>query len=326
MRTFAHRKGQSWTTLAVIIALFVSSTIVVATDIAFWTVQIPSTVRPARHRPPTELLFRFNVVLVATRRCIYLLSDAIVVWRAWVLWPNSRVAKAILSTCMCGSAVGAILNAVWTIQNDRSVKTLPRIQSLALTVPLLLTNVVATSLVGLQVWYYRRDIKGSLGLYTRKSQVETVLVLLVESGCLYSLLWAVYLAFLLTAGTGGSTVTNYVGTAIHSISGIHPTIVVLVVMHAATAESLIDTAQVSHALHFVDTRESRSVRLGDASTGLGDESMASVILARETVGGREAPSVERQSARASASLGRIDQEHEVSMMTHISHSRRYLCD
>ncbi|KAL1675674.1 hypothetical protein EV122DRAFT_195421, partial [Schizophyllum commune] len=156
----------------------------------------------------------------------YLLSDAIVVWRAWVLWPNSRVAKAILSTCMCGSVVGAILNAVWTIQNDRSVKTLPRIQ------------------------YYRRDIKGSLGLYTRKSQVETVLVLLVESGCLYSLLWAVYLAFLLTAGTGGSTVTNYVGTAIHSISGIHPTIVVLVVMHTATAESLIDTAQVSHALHF----------------------------------------------------------------------------
>ncbi|KAI5835010.1 hypothetical protein K523DRAFT_385188 [Schizophyllum commune Tattone D] len=152
MRTFAHRKGQAWTTLAVIIALYVSSTIVVATDIAFWTVQIPSTVRSARHRPPTELLFRFNIVLVAARRCIYLLSDAIVVWRAWVLWPNSRVAKAILSTCMCGSVVGAILNAVWTIQNDRSVKTLPRIQSLALTIPLLLTNVVATSLVGLQVW------------------------------------------------------------------------------------------------------------------------------------------------------------------------------
>ena len=87
----------------------------------------------------------------------------------------------------------------------------------------------------LAIRYYRRDIKGSLGLYTRKSQVERVLVLLVESGCLYSLLWvrpttcllpaspspsnqAVYLAFLLTAGTGGSTVTNYVGTAIHSIS------------------------------------------------------------------------------------------------------------
>ncbi|KAL1667807.1 hypothetical protein GGF50DRAFT_86542 [Schizophyllum commune] len=165
-----------------------------------------------RHRPPTELLFRFNIVLVAARRCIYLLSDAIVVWRAWVLWPNSRVAKAILSTCMCGS-VGQ---------------------------------------------YYRRDIKGSLGLYTRKSQVETVLVLLVESGCLYSLLWAVYLAFLLTAGTGGSTVTNYVGTAIHSISGIHPTVVVLVVMHAATAESMIDTAHVSHALQFADTPEPQS--------------------------------------------------------------------
>ncbi|KAL1692303.1 hypothetical protein GGG16DRAFT_101854 [Schizophyllum commune] len=135
------------------------------------------------------------VFYMATRRCIYLLSNAIVVWRAWVLWPNSRVAKAILSTCMCGS-VGQ---------------------------------------------YYRRDIKGSLGPYTRKSQVETVLVLLVESGCLYSLLWAVYLAFLLTAGTGGSTVTNYVGTAIHSIS-------------------------VSHALHFADTPEPQSRQPWDHDT------------------------------------------------------------
>ena len=48
--------------------------------------------------------------------------------------------------------VGSILNAVWTIQNDRLVKTLPRSQSLALTAPLLLTNIVATSLVGIQVW------------------------------------------------------------------------------------------------------------------------------------------------------------------------------
>ncbi|KAI5899680.1 uncharacterized protein SCHCODRAFT_01187281 [Schizophyllum commune H4-8] len=326
MRTFARRKGQSWTTLAVIIALFVSSTVVVATDIAFWTVQIPSTVRPARHKPPTELLFRFNIILVVTRRCIYLLSDAIVVWRAWVLWPNSRLAKSILLACMCCSTVGAILNAVWTIQNDRSINTLPRIQSLALTVPLLGTNIIATSLVGIQVWYYRRDIKGSLGLYTRKSQVERVLVLLVESGCLYSLLWAVYLTFLLTAGTGGSTVTNYVGTAIHSISGIHPIVVVLVVMHATTAEHLIDTAQVSHALHFVDTQEGRIVGLSSGCMDLGDGSMVNGVLARDHVGERRASSAEQRSAHASASPGRIDQEHEGPMMTYVSRSRRSLCD
>ena len=33
----------------------------------------------------------------------YIISDAIVVWRAWILWPNNRIAQALLLVCMAYS-------------------------------------------------------------------------------------------------------------------------------------------------------------------------------------------------------------------------------
>lgn len=33
----------------------------------------------------------------------YVLSDAVLVWRAWGLWPDRFLAKCILSICMCGT-------------------------------------------------------------------------------------------------------------------------------------------------------------------------------------------------------------------------------
>ena len=40
------------------------------------------------------------------------MSDTIVVWRAWILWPDSRFAKGALLVCMCGS-VGGDLPSYW---------------------------------------------------------------------------------------------------------------------------------------------------------------------------------------------------------------------
>ena len=47
--------------------------------------------------------------------------------------------------------VGVIVECVWTVED--LVEGEPAIRTLMMTVPLLATNVVATALVGVQVWY-----------------------------------------------------------------------------------------------------------------------------------------------------------------------------
>ena len=83
---------------------------------------------------------------------------------------------------------------------------------LVLVIPLLLTNLMATSLIAVQFWsvitmisaaavayasyrYYRRDVKGRLGISERASPVEKVIVLFVESGLVICSIWVDRLPF-----------------------------------------------------------------------------------------------------------------------------------
>ena len=78
-------------------------------------------------------------------------------------------------------------------------------RSFIYTIPILFTNVVATSLVGVRVWYvsfycislathafgryYRKDVKGLMVQMTKRTRAEKILLLLVEVGFVYCLLW-----------------------------------------------------------------------------------------------------------------------------------------
>ncbi|KAF9062012.1 hypothetical protein BDP27DRAFT_1484412 [Rhodocollybia butyracea] len=105
----------------------------------------------------------------------YLLSDGVVCWRAWVLYPHNKAAKFLLVICMLGSicvyqffhfilacwgteilydeaavATGfAIGTNLRLVDFDASPTAL---SNLIYYVPLLLTNVVATILVGAKFW------------------------------------------------------------------------------------------------------------------------------------------------------------------------------
>ncbi|KAI4519317.1 hypothetical protein K525DRAFT_206352, partial [Schizophyllum commune Loenen D] len=56
------------------------------------------------------------------------------------------------------------------------------------TLPLVITNVLATTLVGIQVWAYRRDVAASLGPFSGGSRVGGILLLLLESGVVFCLM------------------------------------------------------------------------------------------------------------------------------------------
>lgn len=51
----------------------------------------------------------------------------------------------------------------------------------------LLINVVATSSIGITAWRHRQSIMSNLGQSSRRTQVEKILILLIESSLLYCL-------------------------------------------------------------------------------------------------------------------------------------------
>ena len=97
----------------------------------------------------------------------YVLSDALLVWRAWVLWHDRRVVHGLLAFCLILSSGKSLIRIILLGVDHRlpqvgviyETASLPsRIWSndlrstLIINLPLLFTNVVATALVGLRVW------------------------------------------------------------------------------------------------------------------------------------------------------------------------------
>ncbi|KAL1710159.1 hypothetical protein EV121DRAFT_275732 [Schizophyllum commune] len=224
--------------LATLTSIFLFSSIAAVVDISYYLIYLPVGYGTVPHEVTRGILSRINIVGTVAERWNYVMSDAIVVWRAWVLWPESRLARGALLTCMCGS--------VARISTSR-----PR--ALAMPIPLLITNAVATALVGVKVWYesYRRDIKRHLALGTRKSQVEKVLLLLLESGFVYCLVWVLYLLAENITGTAAYSLTPVIGVVIPSLAGIYPAFVVLAAVQGRSTDMLsMSDTQISHAMRF----------------------------------------------------------------------------
>ena len=100
----------------------------------------------------------------------FVLSDAVLVWRAWRLWPDNRLVQCILLLCVSGTIsghsfatlnwlpnlyrVGSIVECAWDFW--RGLSALSRLESniqfLPRFIPFLVTNVIATALIGAKAW------------------------------------------------------------------------------------------------------------------------------------------------------------------------------
>ncbi|KAL1718963.1 hypothetical protein EV715DRAFT_273181 [Schizophyllum commune] len=239
---------------AAVSSLFLSSSVVAVANIVFYLVQTPSFGYDLDRI--YKFLLALNIVTDVFPRFNFVVSDAIVAWRAWVLWPDNRWIKSVLILCVLGSLAGVTVECVWTAQDVMGENSV-RLRALMVTMPLLLTNVVATTLVAAKVWYYRREIKSAIGSWRKASQVEKVLVLLLESGCVYCLIWVVRLSIDLAAGTG-KTVHGYriIGGTYHSIAGIYPTLIVIAVAGQRSAtQALALSTQALPPLEFLQAEE-----------------------------------------------------------------------
>ncbi|THV00451.1 hypothetical protein K435DRAFT_837277 [Dendrothele bispora CBS 962.96] len=126
----------------------------------------------------------------------FVLSDGIVVWRTWVLFPFNKPVKVALVFCMLIATVCTFVDAGLRARSalrDIDVGG-PASQSLLTALPLLITNVVATSLIGSKTWLHRQDVRQNLlSTGTAMSRVSKILWLLIESGLICCTIWLVYI-------------------------------------------------------------------------------------------------------------------------------------
>lgn len=220
-----------------------------------------------------QYMLRLNIASNVGLRANLFLSDVIVVWRAWVLYPDKLWPRVTLALALFGSFGGTVVSTVFMFLGRLGVDFKgPENTSPILTIPLLFTNIVACVLVALKVWDYRKNVKVYLGNGSSASSIERTLLLIFESGTVYCLLWL----FLLLAGVDVlSERSNILLLSVAvSVAGLYPTTIIILVAleksHTDTVFRPQDTAMVSQALEpigFVVTG-----RRGETSTGddLGD--------------------------------------------------------
>ncbi|KAL1750226.1 hypothetical protein FB107DRAFT_294687 [Schizophyllum commune] len=256
--------------------LFVASTIWFAVNIR---VEVLGALAPFRVDAITSLIRRIAGPLLVLARINHISSDVIVVWRAWVLWPDSKPVRLSLVLAILGTIAGSVVDFAYSYSKygvaayswnlpDRRANYLRAFTSI---VPVLLTNVLVTALVGIKVC-----IKPALGRASQ-TRVEKIMVLLVESGGIYSCIWLAYLVITLAdvAGVFHSNLTymgpaGMLGTLMPAIAGVYPTLVVL-----------LSTTQ-SSPTHYVSTNLVGDVSAPDGTAcASGSLSRNGVSLARK---------------------------------------------
>ncbi|KAL1702533.1 hypothetical protein EV121DRAFT_293223 [Schizophyllum commune] len=231
----------------------------------------------AAFRPDVyDILRHVAAPLLVIVRINHVLSDVVVVWRAWILWPRSRRVRAVLIGAIVCTAAGSVVELAysytkfgWMAYAANLPEQSANYSRAFLTIlPVILTNVLSTALVGYKVWEYRRNVKSSLG-GVAQTRVEKILLLLVESGVIYSAIWVIYLGVVLADINGAfdSDLTHMgpaamMGPVMPAIAGIYPTVVVIISAAQSSPTHCIPTVHLSETTRIDATSTRRESAWG----------------------------------------------------------------
>ncbi|KIK64722.1 hypothetical protein GYMLUDRAFT_56736 [Collybiopsis luxurians FD-317 M1] len=199
-----------------------------------------------------------EAVLVRTN---YLLSDFVVVWRAWSLSACKPRLKSryILSFCLFAS-FGLTLAA---LSKQRGYgHPLPlgvgsTFYQVGLRIPLpvvlFITNIVATGYIGVIFWEFQNAMRGYMEPSKRIANVRQTLYFMFESGFLYSMIWIVIFFDIVFRFPPEASIA--LGLITPQITAIYPT---LIVSLNATQKSFWDESG-------RDSNPTRSVAMSQAN-------------------------------------------------------------
>ncbi|THU95037.1 hypothetical protein K435DRAFT_756123 [Dendrothele bispora CBS 962.96] len=260
------------------LSMFLGSSITVIARTVYYVVQIQQLGDSSYNPLPT--MTAWNIAHVVASKIIYFLGDLIVVWRAWILY-ESRIIKSFLSACVLLSLATSILNVVISVR-DVQANGFTAIRFL-LPASLIFTNLVATILIGYKAWVYRHFIKSHLGTFNTRTQVEQVLILLVESGLVYCAIWVLDLVLVSILSTANSA-SEYLAVLFPHLETIYPnTIILLTALQKTHCETTLQgRVSISQPIHFATVLGTSTSTPGVHTTQVGQ--MQSVRFQRHVSG------------------------------------------
>ncbi|KAJ7578352.1 hypothetical protein C8J56DRAFT_898499 [Mycena floridula] len=212
--------------------------------------------------PVLDLNYAISSTIAADSllRLNWILSDAVVVWRAWTLWRKHRTIQIILIVCMLASI------ATVTADMARIALSLvgkgPLVGSgpfrLLVTLAPLITNITATILMSVRAWQYRQDVS-TLGL--NNGLVEKILFFLVESGFVYCIIWILFMTTEISSTVPAENISAIMSGMYISLAAMYPTIVIIIVaMERSCADSIPEFSNTSlkYWQHPLSTNQSPS--------------------------------------------------------------------
>ncbi|KAE9388733.1 hypothetical protein BT96DRAFT_980921 [Gymnopus androsaceus JB14] len=134
---------------------------------------------------------------------IFLIADIAIVWRAWALWVENRLIKWTLFIILLADLGISIADAIIDTKADISINDNVIIMDSLNTALNLTVNVVATSLIAHRAWRHHQSMHTILR--NKKTQVEAILLLMVESGAIFGVVQVTNLVF----GTLDIQATNF---------------------------------------------------------------------------------------------------------------------
>ncbi|KAI0087953.1 hypothetical protein BDY19DRAFT_201301 [Irpex rosettiformis] len=182
------------------------------------------------------------------------ITDAIVFWRAWVVWgrtPKGLVIPSILWTASVVESIGVVhelatvapgvtasLDATsvtnWSVAPGETAADSITSWTVALTATACFANFWAVCMMGKRYYVYHKEVVAILG--RRQAQFRDLLVLLIETGILYCMLWLIFI-ILYMAGSQAMYIIIY--SLVH-LSGIYPTIIIVLVCLQATQQDKME--------------------------------------------------------------------------------------
>ncbi|KAE9404185.1 hypothetical protein BT96DRAFT_989667 [Gymnopus androsaceus JB14] len=259
--------------LVVTVIMFLNSTALVILDLEYILVQIPlGGFNPANPVKAMQLLSNIKIAGNFLERLNFLINDSIVVWRTWILYPHHRVVKLILKHLLA-ACYGNLATYFDAASGD------------LLDLPLLFTNIIATSLVAYKAWYHGKDIQRNLERQwlSKNKSSERYSSLLVESGSVYISFW---IAATFLTGFGDSTLLSFqvfIASALPFLSALYPVIIILLVALESNKEDNTRTVfSLSQSMRFATAARPQ----GASSDGSdSSEAVSSSIYGNQRHGG-----------------------------------------
>lgn len=173
-------------------ALRVASLLVVLTQPDFVEDTTPSL--QAKHASATTKLYRLIVAIAWIASLVPILNDAVIIWRAWVLFPMQKWWACISVFLWMSTVVTRVTQLAFLARplgvkgflsgtNHLTTKLVTACVSLSLA-----TNVVATSSIAYGLWRHRKLLAAYHSEGKRGDHVQKTLGLLVESGAVFCIL------------------------------------------------------------------------------------------------------------------------------------------